>query len=131
MRSLVQNDWKEAGEKLRSYRKGDEETYVNDACFRCSWCFANMSQVVNKLESYPHSIHNQEKYKDPKWILEKYRDGLDLFERGWDQFDYVENNRDVPQYVLEHEDQYGFMLSRRGKPNAGFIDVELLSLAVD
>lgn len=116
--------FQDAGTKLREYRIKDEATFVDDACFHCSWCFSNLTQVVNKVEAYSHTEHNQEKYKDRSWILDRFRNGQDLFEREWDTFEYVENNLDLPQYVLDNQDRFEYMLSRRGKANAGFIDVD-------
>ncbi|KAF9438249.1 hypothetical protein BGZ76_008982 [Entomortierella beljakovae] len=126
MLTMVRGKWKEAGSLLRDYRNGDQATYVDDSCIHCSWCFSNITQVINKMESYSHGEHNQEKYKVQDWIIEKYRNGEDLFERDADKFDYVENNLDLPHYVQEHKDRFMYMLSRRGM-DGGFVDVTIKS----
>ncbi|KAG0307234.1 hypothetical protein BGZ98_000741 [Dissophora globulifera] len=126
MQSITKDDYKAAGEQLRTLRNSGAATYVDDACFHCSWCFSNISTVLTKVESYSHVEHNQERYKDPKWIVQQYRKGLDLFERSGDTFEYVENNKDVPEYVAANPDRFGYMLSRRDKLNAGFLDLDPL-----
>ncbi|KAF9906204.1 hypothetical protein BX616_000787 [Lobosporangium transversale] len=127
MHDLSRDDWRNAGERLRGFRNLDEATYISDACHHCSWCFPNITQVITKVESYSHSEHNQPKYKERQWILERYSQGLDLFERDWDRFEYVANNKDLPKFILDNPKRFEYMTSRKGKANAGFVDVDPLN----
>ncbi|KAI1299506.1 hypothetical protein EDD11_006469 [Mortierella claussenii] len=127
MHDLAQDDWSRAGSMLRDFRHEEAATFVDNACFHCSWCFPNITQVVRKVEAYSHAEHNQARYKERQWILDRYSQGLDLFEREWDQFKYVKNNQDLPKYVLDNPVKYAYLVSRRGKANAGFVDVDPLN----
>ncbi|KAG0043912.1 hypothetical protein BGZ83_010921 [Gryganskiella cystojenkinii] len=123
MRDLSGDDWREAGNKMRGLRESSLATYVDDACFHCSWCFPTIAQVTSKVESYSHFDHNQDQYKSRQWILNAVKEGRDLFERDLDQFVYVENNEDLPSYVSEHRKEFSYLLQRRNRTNAGFLDV--------
>ncbi|KAF9969310.1 hypothetical protein BGZ65_012050, partial [Modicella reniformis] len=66
-------------------------------------------------------------FKDWKWILEHFSQRIDLFERQGEEYEYIATNEDVPHYVLANREKFSYMLERRGRPNAGFIDVNSLS----
>ncbi|KAG0042182.1 hypothetical protein BGZ83_000795 [Gryganskiella cystojenkinii] len=123
MRDLSREDWREAGEGMRNLRNSDKASYVDDACYHCTWCFPNITQIVSKVEAYSHQEHNHPQYKTRKWILDAVKEGRDLFERDYDQFEYVKNNKDVPIYVAQNREKYSYMLQRHNLPNAGFLDV--------
>jgi len=123
MRKLSANEWREAGDNMRIRRTSEEASYVDDSCHHCSWCFANITQINAKIESYSHEEHNNEKYKTRSWIINSIKEGRDLFERPVDTFIYVPDNQDLPTYVSENRGKFSYMLSRHNKPNAVFLDV--------
>lgn len=123
MRILSANDWREAGDGMRIRRLTQELAYVDNSCHHCSWCFANITQVLSKVEAYSHQEHNNDKYKTRAWILDAIKEGRDLFERQYDTFDYVPNNQDLPAYVSENKEKFSYMLLRHNQSNAGFLDV--------
>lgn len=94
----------------------------------CSWCFPNITQTQYKIGAWSHQKFNHGAVKDRKWILDHVRLGYDLFERDTEVFDYIPNNTDVPDFILQNRERFSYMLDRKDRPNADFLDVDLAQL---
>ncbi|KAG0240263.1 hypothetical protein BGW41_007102 [Actinomortierella wolfii] len=115
-------DWSNAGIRLRRLGGDLSVPMVENACWHCSWCFSNITQVFNKAASYSHTEHNTLEYMNEKWIVEHFRQGKDLFERDGEVYVY-EPPTDIPQYVAEQSARFLYLTHRYQVKNAGFIDV--------
>ncbi|KAF9978106.1 hypothetical protein BGZ73_003678 [Actinomortierella ambigua] len=119
------DDWWNAGYRLRMRtRTNPAVPAVRDGCWHCSWCFETTSAYRNKAKSYSHGEHGQDVFMQEQWIVQHVREGKDLFDRVEQKYDYVVNNEDLPEYINIHRDRFAYLLDRKGKPNAGFSDVD-------
>ncbi|KAF9288826.1 hypothetical protein BGZ68_010560, partial [Mortierella alpina] len=75
---IMKEDWSQAGQGLRDL--WDIPTF-DDQCHHCTWCFSNTTQVTRKMQSYSHTEHDQEQYRNRQWILDHFSQGIDQFER--------------------------------------------------
>ncbi|KFH67107.1 hypothetical protein MVEG_07630 [Podila verticillata NRRL 6337] len=128
MATMGLESWTTLGSKMRDARGQDAASWVDDACWHCSWCFSRISEVVEKTRAYSHTEHNQGQYQQKEWILDHYRRGEDLFNRNYETHTLVQRNYDIPDYVRYNRNKYLYMLERYEAPGAGFIDVEVLPL---
>ncbi|KAF9391348.1 hypothetical protein CPB97_006844 [Podila verticillata] len=119
----VDDQWTGLGSNMRLARFDESAVMVNDACWHCSWCFSNISQVIEKAQSYSHQDHNRDKYQSQEWILDHYRRGEDLFDRQSETFTLIPRNYDIPDHVRFNRHKYRYMLERYQALNAGFVDV--------
>ncbi|KAG0232141.1 hypothetical protein BGW42_008357 [Actinomortierella wolfii] len=118
------NDYNNMGYRMRMMLRLDQDVAtVDQSCWHCSWCFPNISDVQRKANSYSHREHADSQFMQHDWILEHFREGIDLFEREGEVYDYIKNNKDVPAYVATQRDRFAYQLNRKGKYNAGFVDV--------
>lgn len=122
MAAMGLENWATLGSKMRDARGQGAASWVDDACWHCSWCFSRISEVVAKSKAYSHTEHNQDMYQQKEWILDHYRRGEDLFNRNYETHTLVERNYDIPDYVRYNRNKYLYMLQRYQKPDAGFID---------
>ncbi|ORY53503.1 hypothetical protein BCR33DRAFT_1781 [Rhizoclosmatium globosum] len=97
--------------------------HVPQAGWHCSWCFGNMTEVLDKVQSYSHQEHNRPEYLTRENILSGFRYGYDLFGRNGDQFQYVEDNLDVPDWIAANRERFEYALYRRNEW-AGFVDIK-------
>ncbi|KAG0347150.1 hypothetical protein BG004_008371 [Podila humilis] len=118
-----ENDWADLGRNLRGARTEQAATYVDDACWHCSWCFKRISEVVEKTKSYSHTDHNQPRFQEQDWILRHFRQGIDMFERPSEVYTHIVENFDIPNHVRFNRKKYLHMVERYHQPDAGFIDV--------
>ncbi|KAG0043564.1 hypothetical protein BGZ83_011266 [Gryganskiella cystojenkinii] len=103
------------GNTLRLSRVDCEAPALIGSCFHCSWCFKDMSTVINKLVSYSHMDHNTAQVRDPAWIIDHFQIGADLI--GRDQpFDYIPENQDVPEMVKQNREAYKILGHGSQKP---------------
>ena len=111
------------GSLMRLSRGDLDAPALIDSCFHCSWCFKDMSMVINKLASYSHTDHNTAQVRDPSWIIDHFKTGTDLMDR--DQFfEYVPENWDIPETIKQNREAYQYMIVRRNQTNAGFWDMD-------
>jgi beta-1,4-mannosyl-glycoprotein beta-1,4-N-acetylglucosaminyltransferase len=88
------------------------------AGWHCSYCFARLAELRNKLRTFSHSELNRAEFTSPRAILRRVRAGLDLFDRPDTLFDRVDRNLDVPDVVLRAgggraaELRYAYLLDR-------------------
>ncbi|KAG0275160.1 hypothetical protein BGZ95_009124 [Linnemannia exigua] len=120
-RAMLRN-WQDGGFRIRYAKETPGLVLLNNTCWHCSYCQANISQIVEKLASSSHREYYTKESSQRGWILDRARRGLDL--RGLDQLVYVPNNTDVPEYVNQNRERFWYMLEIRGTPNAGFLDVD-------
>ncbi|CAO3568597.1 unnamed protein product [Mortierella alpina] len=78
---IMENNWSDAGSRLRSQSAADTP-HFDGQCHHCSWCFANITQVTRKMQSYSHKEHGESIFTDRAWILDHFSQGLNLFDRG-------------------------------------------------
>ena len=113
-------------EDLRNTNEAD----LWNAAWHCSYCFAKLQDLVDKVKSFSHAELNRPEFTDRSKILHRVRHGIDMFDRGEEKFDRVENNRDVPQYLVENADRFEYTLDR--DPASGnfedFEDADLIDL---
>lgn len=72
------------------------------------WHFSyihNVENIINKIESFAHTEHNREKYKNSDEIKEKMTSGEDIFERNY-KMDFVELDNSFPEYLLKNKDRF-------------------------
>lgn len=124
MRALAVDNWRHAGSLMREARHHHSARLVTDAGWHCTWCFSNITTVLNKIQAYSHLEHNRDTFKTREWILEHVRKGLDLFGRTDQTYQHVMGNVDIPRYILENSQKFSYMLDRWERPNAGFVDVD-------
>ena len=92
-----------------------------NAAWHCSFCFATLDGMVNKISSFSHTRLNQPEFRDPEGVVRRVRNGLDLFDRKEEYYDRIESNADIPEYTKTHKEQFSYMLDR-DPPNANFRD---------
>lgn len=92
-----------------------------NAAWHCSFCFATLEGMVNKISSFSHTRLNQPDFRDPEGVVRRVRNGLDLFDRKEQYYDRVELNADIPEYTKLHREQFSYILDR-DPPNANFRD---------
>ena len=102
---------------IRDLEKGD----LWNAAWHCSSCFANISNFLNKMESFSHTSLNKEEYRNRDRIADRVRNGKDLWDRPGQIYDKVESNEDVPKPLLEDREKWKYMMDRGGE-SAGFRD---------
>ncbi len=94
-----------------------------NAGWHCSFCFATLEEMVNKISSFSHTRLNQPEFRDPAGIVARVRNGLDLFDRKEEYYDRVELNADIPEYLRTHQESFSYMLDR-DPSNANFKDYQ-------
>jgi beta-1,4-mannosyl-glycoprotein beta-1,4-N-acetylglucosaminyltransferase len=94
---------------------------IRKACWHCSWCFSNISLMINKAQSYSHTEHNNAKYLNKQWIIHHVRNGNDLFDRKNQKYALVSNNQDIPKFILNNKERFSYLLNRTDE-KAGFLD---------
>ena len=101
---------------------GDDSGEIWNAAWHCSYCFARLEDMVNKLTSFSHTEMNRPEFTTRSEILRRVRLGVDMFDRGDEVFDRVEGNRDVPGFLLGREgERFEYVLDR--DPETGnFVD---------
>ncbi|KAG0374216.1 hypothetical protein BGX24_010671 [Mortierella sp. AD032] len=114
--------WQDGGFRIRYAKETPGLVLLNNTCWHCSYCQANISQIVEKLASSSHREYYTRESRQREWILDRARRGLDL--RGHDRLVYIPNNVDVPEYVNQNRERFWHMLEIRGTPNVGFLDVD-------
>ncbi|KAF9909812.1 hypothetical protein EC991_007983 [Linnemannia zychae] len=122
-REAWSNNWQDGGFRLRWLRTRNEVAMINDACWHCTYCQSNISQVIYKLQSSSHLEFNNEKFTSKKWIITRAKIGGDLFQRFVERLTYLPDNHDVPEYVNANRERFQYLLDIHDKPNAGFLDV--------
>lgn len=123
---LSENDWMVAGGRLRELARSEARNKMiglPKSCWHCSWCFATMRQVRAKLDARSHTELDKKEYWAKDWILDRVRSGKDLMDRPHLQYEYLANNTDVPSTLIMNKDRYSFMLERKDRDDAGFLDV--------
>jgi beta-1,4-mannosyl-glycoprotein beta-1,4-N-acetylglucosaminyltransferase len=96
-----------------------------NAGWHCSFCFATLEEMTNKISSFSHTRLNQPGFRDPTAIVARVRNGLDLFDREEQYYDRVEANADIPEYMKAHKESFSYMLDR-DPPNANFRDYKTM-----
>lgn len=111
---MAKGNWAQTGSLMRNVR---DDTYfqpILNASWHCSWCFAETTMVVNKIQSYTHhKDFDREKWKRKEWILERYRTGQPLFAEA-EIYEYSSNNKDIPGYIHENSSSSHTFPSNRG-----------------
>lgn len=95
-----------------------------NAAWHCSFCFATLEEMVNKMSSFSHTRLNQPEFRDPTSIVARVRNGLDLFDREEQYYDRIGWNEDIPEYMKTHKEQFSYMLDR-DPPDANFRDYKI------
>lgn len=120
--------WKGA-EKTReadALRSGaNDHTKIFNAGWHCSYCFGNLKDLINKVESFSHSEFNRPDFKDPKKILDRVRFGIDFYDRDDSHFDRYDENCDVPDFLKANKDKYAYTMDR-DPPSGNFKDAAKL-----
>lgn len=98
---------------------------IFNAGWHCSYCFGNLKDMINKVQSFSHSEFNKPEFKDPKKILDRVRFGMDFFDRDDSHFDRYDNNPDIPDFLKANKDKYAFTMDR-DPPNGNFKDAMAL-----
>ncbi|KAG0313686.1 hypothetical protein BGZ97_009993 [Linnemannia gamsii] len=117
-------NWQDGGFRIRWLRTRKEIALLNDACWHCTYCQSNISQIIYKLQSSSHLEFNTKKFTSKEWIITRAKIGGDLFQRWVERMTYLPGNRDVPEYVDADRDRFEYLLDIHDKPNAGFLDVD-------
>jgi beta-1,4-mannosyl-glycoprotein beta-1,4-N-acetylglucosaminyltransferase len=97
-----------------------------NAAWHCSFCFATLEGMINKISSFSHTRLNRPEFRDPEEVVRRVRNGLDLFDRKDQYYDRVELNADIPKYMETHKEQFSYILDR-DPPNANFRDYNMLN----
>jgi hypothetical protein len=90
-------------------------SHANPVGWHCSWCFERYEDFIRKVESYSHTEHNVERYKERDWIEAAVRECRDLFERSGNPLYPVEIG-DLPAIFTRHPRMFPHLLDR-GDPN--------------
>ncbi|KAF9130641.1 hypothetical protein BGW39_002825 [Mortierella sp. 14UC] len=110
----MKNHWIDGGFKTRWLRDSNDFPLLDQACWLCTYCQANISQILYKLRSSSHREYNRKEISNKAWILD--RPNHELL--------YIPNNMNVPEVVNQDREKYKYILAVHGTPNAGFIDVD-------
>jgi len=94
---------------------------IGDAAWHCSSCFATMQALLNKMNSFSHTLLNEDRFRDRRRMADRVRAGLDLWDRDGENLTRIEGNEDVPSFVLDNRVRFAYLLNRDGE-SAGFID---------
>jgi beta-1,4-mannosyl-glycoprotein beta-1,4-N-acetylglucosaminyltransferase len=86
-------------------------SHANPVGWHCSWCFERYEDFIRKVESYSHTEHNKERYKERDWIQAAARDCRDLFERSENPLHPVEIG-DLPAIFSRHPHKFPLLLDR-------------------
>ncbi|KAG0208378.1 hypothetical protein BGX33_006293 [Mortierella sp. NVP41] len=118
-RHISENNWEDAGNRIRELRNNEAINPVQDSCWYCSYCKRKLSQVIELLEE-------NKKPEDPagrttaKWVVNRARDGLDLFGRSDVQLEYLKENWAVPVDADFHGGEYPHLKWRHGADDAKY-----------
>ncbi|KAG0286816.1 hypothetical protein BGZ96_009150 [Linnemannia gamsii] len=115
--------WIDGGFKTRWLRDNVDFPVLKEACWHCTYCQANINQILNKLRSSSHREYNQPWITDKAWILDHKRTGKDLINRPGHELKYIADNYDVPDVVNRDRERYKYILAAHGTRNAGYHDV--------
>ncbi|KAG0313682.1 hypothetical protein BGZ97_009989 [Linnemannia gamsii] len=98
-KDTMKNLWIDGGFKARWLRDNIDVPLLNEACWHCTYCRANISQILYKLRSSSDQEHNQPRIANKAWILDHKRTGRDLFNRPGYELRYIADNYDVPDFL--------------------------------
>jgi beta-1,4-mannosyl-glycoprotein beta-1,4-N-acetylglucosaminyltransferase len=59
-------------------------TSIMNSGWHCSYCSADLADIVRKIESFSHIEYNKEEFKDKDSLASKIRQGMDIFDRSTD-----------------------------------------------
>jgi hypothetical protein len=76
--------------ELGWYRMGSGNVVPGFTAVHCSYCFGSVSEIIRKLQTFPHVEYSAGKYVNPNYILGRVACGLSLFEREGDVCDLRE-----------------------------------------
>lgn len=93
-------------------RFNPDTTVLPDSAWHCSYCFAHLSDFVNKITSFSHQELNTPEFRDRGKILHRVRTGTDLFERENEKLNRVDVDEMIPAYVQKYRERYAYMLDR-------------------
>jgi beta-1,4-mannosyl-glycoprotein beta-1,4-N-acetylglucosaminyltransferase len=96
-----------------------------NAAWHCTFCFATLEEMINKMSSFSHTGLNQPEFRDFAGIVARVRNGLDLFDRKDQYYDRVEVSGDIPEYMKAHKERFSYILDR-DPLNANFKDYEMM-----
>ncbi|KAF9909817.1 hypothetical protein EC991_007988 [Linnemannia zychae] len=123
-KQTMKNLWIDGGFKTRWLRDNVDFPLLDQACWHCTYCQANISQILYKLRSSSHREYNRNDVSNKAWILDRVSTGQDLIDRPDHELVYIPNNMDVPEFVNQDREKYKYVLDVHGTPNAGFLDVD-------
>ena len=101
--------------KPQDLRMGSRDQVLWFAAWHCSWCFAKLDSLVEKITSFSHTEYNKPEFKDRPSLLQRVRHGVYLFGiQGGSEFDRVDDNKDVPAFLLrkDNADKFSYVLDR-------------------
>jgi len=89
--------------RLRS-EKGPNIIPIFDGGWHYSF-LGGVNRVIQKIEAYSHTEHNQKKFKDLNDVQNKMRKGIDIFGRDF-TMEFVESTLDCPNFLLQNFDSF-------------------------
>jgi beta-1,4-mannosyl-glycoprotein beta-1,4-N-acetylglucosaminyltransferase len=101
-------------------RRDNVGIVIPNAGWHCSYCFPNLTDILNKLASTPHQEYNRPPFTNRDRILFRVRYGVSLFDLSG--FINLGRHTDIPTHLLANLERFSFMVDRRNA-YSGFLDV--------
>ncbi|KAF9129050.1 hypothetical protein BGX30_014111 [Mortierella sp. GBA39] len=123
-KDTMKNLWIDGGFKPRWLHDNVNFPLLEEACCHCTYCQANISQILYKLQPSSLREYNRPRIASKACILDRTRTGQDLIDRSNHGLRYIPDNHDVPEVVNQDREKYKYLLTVHGTPNAGYLDVD-------